>query len=692
MRKINCIIVAMTAIAMFFSCVKNGQGIDDTVEPAEKVTISATLSEALTKVDFAPSFTDGKPTHMALAWAHGDKIRVYNHSDHTQYQDFTLDSAYEGQKTGVFTGTAIAATLYDVEVINDSFDYNSQKQPSDGVTTGLKYMACAESIADYSDIEFTSFSSVLAITAKMRSTDVAAVIESVDITASEAVFNGKNSLSITFGTVGDKDGDGILHFFATLPVGTQGIDAGTTLLIHFNAPGQSHDVYTRFVELPATSFTENKLNTVNVNASESDTHAGLTSCDGSTSEKAYLIGDKYQMNALVSKLTLSKTYVKLVDDIDMSSFGESLTTSADKKVDFNGNGKKVMKLDKPMFSALFGSVYDLTIKDANVSINSNDKGILANIAGSASVTGDTVAEEITIINSKISNNNQRTGALIGRLWGTVKAVTTDSKCSVTGGGAQTGGLIGRIDAGSIEYCSTAGTVASSSYYQGGLVGMVEGGNIEQCSSSATITNSGDNYAHAGGLIGTIEGGSVEKSHAGGNISAIASIVGGLVGSITAGTVSISKCYATGNVTETNATQAKLNYGGLVGKIDGTSVVTITDCYSTGSVSAAKYSGGFIGGIGADASATVKNGYTTSAVSGAKWNCCVFMGALDGTLTSCTGFVGWNTSSRAAWYYNQTTAPTGNYMGTDDSVYKQAVALGGWDFVNVWTTDAEPKLK
>ena len=36
--------------------------------------------------------------------------------------------------------------------------------------------------------------------------------------------------------------------------------------------------------------------------------------------------------------------------------------------------------------------------------------------------------------------------------------------------------------------------------------------------------------------------------------------------------------------------------------------------------------------------------------------------------------------------------TDNYTGNSGSIYNQAVALGGWDFETVWTTDPTPLLR
>lgn len=675
MKKINYIIAALGALALVFSCEKEAPVGQEPVNPTdnetpavtEPVTISASLSEALTKVAFDPAYEGGKPTSMALTWAKEDKIRVYDHSDRSKYEDFTLDAASVGKKDGVFTGTPISATTYDAEVINGSLDYAAQTQPSDGVTTGLKYLASAENIADYASIDFTDFSSVLAITAKMPSTEVAAVIKSVDITASDNIFNGGNSLTITLDAAGDKDADGILNFYATMPKGSKSITAGTTLLVHFNAPGEAHDVYTRYIELPASSFTANKLNTININASASATHAGLTSCDGSTSAKAYLIGDKYQLAAISDELsTTEKKYFKLVDDITVTSWTR-IDCNAKGAIELNGNNKTISGLNDALFEFLDGKVENLNIDNANITAGSY-YGILVRSIKKPGC----VISKVNVSNSSLS------------------------------GAAHLGGLVGFIDASSCEVseCSTDVAVSGNSYNYGGLVGYARNGTftITGCSATGNVASTrGSDYTFVGGLIGCLEKSScsiTKCNYSTGTVSSNAPRwpeCGGLIGDFKNGSLlTIEKSYFDGTVHGAEGT------GGLIGQIEGSPTVTIRDCYVSGSIDGTgKYAGGFLGLISSTATINVINSYSNASVTGAKWSACVFAGGNDTKIypnLTCTGVVGWNTSNRVVWIYDATVAPSGNYMGTEGSVYFQAVALGGWDFENVWTTDPTPKLR
>ena len=627
--------------ALMLSCSKEAQTPE--TNPTEKtsgvITINATLADLNTKVAFTPDYTDHKTTSMILAWADGDKLRVYNHADKTQYSDFDLAAGSIGQKTGSFSGTPVTAASYDVEIINGAVDFGAQTQPSDGVTSDLKYMAQASEVTNLASISFTEFSSVLSITAQMPSTDVAKVIKSVDITASEAIFNSGNTLTITLGTPGDADADGILHLFANLPVGDKAIPAGTTLLMHFNAPGEAHDVYTRFVELPATTFKANKLNTINVNASQSDKHAGPVSCDGSDAAKAYLIGDKYQMDAMHNLMKAGETkYFKLLNDIDMTGTTWSMLNEPspfDQVVDFDGNNKTISNLPGTMFYVFKGSIKNLTLDSplvtsgknkgafaqfiqgtdnyiTNVDINNvatfeASRGNCGGMIGfiNQGIDGQTTA---TIVDCDLTNVVVNSNSIAGGFIGVVSAEAIVNNCTVTGGTVTnssnngTGGFIGKSTvAFSATNCSSSAMVSGGGNNIGGFIGnFASAGTITKCVASGTVTNTGSSKQSCGGFVGNMNSAGnreISECYATGDYSPSGDGAGGFVGKIEGSQTSnysIHDCYATGNV------KKNVNYcGSFVGWIQKTAgKVTITDCYATGT-NWAGYGyrhGGFAGGI------------------------------------------------------------------------------------------------
>ena len=645
------VIAAVAMAALTLSCSKEAQTPE--TNPTEKtsgvITINATLADLNTKVAFTPGYTDHKTTSMTLAWADGDKLRVYNHADKTQYSDFDLDAASIGTKSGSFTGTPVTAASYDVEILNGTVDFGTQTQPSDGVASDLKYMAQASEVTNLASISFTEFSSVLSITAQMPSTAVAAKVKSVDITASEAIFNSGNTLTIELGTIGDAGDDGILHLFANLPVGDKAIPAGTTLLMHFNAPGEAHDVYTRFVELPASTFTANKLNTINVNATQSDKHAGPATCDGSSTAKAYLIGDKYQMAAVKDLMEAGKTkHFKLLNDIDMTGITWSMLNNPspfDQVVDFDGNNKTISNLPGTMFYVFKGSIKNLTLDNPTITKSSARGAFAQYVQGSGNVITNV---DVCNVSTYDEGATKSAGGLIGTINNGVEGLNTATikDCDVTDvvvkGSGRTGGFIGWIENAQVvlENCTCTGnTVTNAAYhYTGGLIGHVDATEDSPVTTTITLTdcytdkvvNGADGKNRVGGLIGMVEraDGSITRCYAKGDING-RQYNGGLVGTLTipsgksftisksayiggkisvtgninagilassegAGTVTISNCYVTGSITGTGPQRA----GGILGTHhNGTTY--IDHCYFSGSITVNAAIGGIVGWVNAN---------------------------------------------------------------------------------------------
>ena len=618
---------AFAAASLFFACSKaevapsestlSGEQVDPAVP--EVMTISATLEDLTTRVGFLPVYdADGKTTRLTTTWSEGDKIRVYNHADRTQYEDFTLLPECAGQQSGTFTGTAVAGSSFDLEIVNGDISYATQTQPADGVTTDLKYLASISDVADYTHVSFEEFSSVLAITCKLPSTEAAAGVKSIDFTASEDIFNSGKSLTITLTETGDADGDGILHLFATLPKGTTNVPAGTELMVRFNAPETEHTVYSRFLTLGATTFAAEKVNTLNINAEQSDQHAGISkgegACDGSTAAKAYLIADGYQLAAVYDLATPgATTYFKMMDDVDMDGISYTpINTSIEgynQVVDFNGNNKTISKLSKCLFYVFKGSIYDLTLDQASVT----DRGILAEYCQGM---------EHTITNVTISNSTVNAGENVGGMIGRVNngfgiAVVTLTNCTVSNtnvtGTKTVGGVIGfPDDLVVVDGCRfTGGTVTCSGQYVGGFAGST--GNyastFTDCQvENTTINVNGTEDARGGGFVGLLQDNVTISGCTVGTASAKVAIntkqptnskvinAGGFVGvcygKITKNGDVRSKAYA--KITSNNTLGTPLKLGGFVGYHSGT--IEYCDAIMDMSSLKGQHIGGFAGYI------------------------------------------------------------------------------------------------
>ena len=553
---------------------------------------------------------------MGLKWAAGDKIRIFDHSDRTKYNDFTLEASSVGQTKGSFSGETTyisTATAFDVEIINDEVVVGSQTQNADGDTGHLKYYAPISNITDYTSLTFNNISNILAITAKMPSTGVAAAIKTVDITASENIFGSGNTLTITLTSKGDAGEDGILHLFANLPQENKVIADGTSLVVHFNAPDTDHTVYTRYIELGAKTFTAGKLNTININASNSATYANASSENIGQTTNPYLIGDKYQLASVESELSTSVKYFKLVDNITLDAGWTSLNTAGTKVINLDGNGKIIRNLDAPLFDDFNGTIADLIIENATVNGGSKPTGILANTiktAASASAYVGALVCNITAASSSISNvdiaNTNVTGTLAGGIIGFPQVVTSISDCHFEGNGTDSDP-------------ATKGVITANNQYAGGIIAATTANKavtISNCTVMAAKISS--SYNRVGGAIGHLRSGSSINNSTVGSVTKPVCIVipstganvGGFIGLCEGGTV--SECMA---ITEISITEisASTNYiGGFIGHLNDGSV---TDCKSYGNVTGLGYIGGFAGQISAATALSGNESYCNVSATG-----------------------------------------------------------------------------
>ncbi len=391
-----------------------------------------------------------------------------------------------------------------------------------------------------------------------------------------------------------------------------------------------------------------------------------------------------------------------------------------RKIYFEGDNHKIsnFKADGPLFGEFVGCVQNLVIENAAIDAAANDAAIVAAHAGSDPSSTEVVAKNIIISKSSIISDYKRAGALFGWLKGGI-VENCIGECSVHAQ-QQVGGLIGRVEGGSIINSSASGKVTSESYYSGGLIGIVSSPSadaistvtITGCNASGDVEHVSGSYSRAGGLIGQTECNLVlEKCYATGNVDGSGHYGGGLVGYIGCvkdasdqhipQTTSISQCYATGNVT-LPITNNFAHAGGLVGTVTDKATVNINNCYATGTIVVRRYSSGFVGTLSnANAKLTVTNSYTTSNINGINLttHCGLALGNNSATATagaSYTGFVAWNKDldeahNRFCYPEENNIVVAGNYFGNEGTVSSQASKLG-WD-TSIWDLSKDlPTLK
>ena len=161
------------------------------------------------------------------------------------------------------------------------------------------------------------------------------------------------------------------------------------------------------------------------------------------------------------------------------------------------------------------------------------------------------------------------------------------------GSAANQGLFAAINKATIRNLNVSGTVScGTKNYVGGIVGKVQAGTIENCSFSGSVTG-----GYTGGIAGGLYSNNVTISGCVNAADVTGTTAGGILGHWK-NTAAIRDCYNTGSVT------GSAKAGGIVGQLQKGS---IENCYSTGVVggTAAQF-----GGIFAFSNATVKNCYYT----------------------------------------------------------------------------------
>ncbi|WP_407402120.1 leucine-rich repeat protein [Sodaliphilus sp.] len=260
-----------------------------------------------------------------------------------------------------------------------------------------------------------------------------------------------------------------------------------------------------------------------------------------------------------------------------------------------------------------GYLYNGIVKNSvfNGSVSAPNYQYVGGFCGSAE--GDAISN-CSFTNCKAINGNITGGYRVGGFMGqTIKATITNcyAENNVTATSKtiypNTGGFIGRnAHILSISNSGSVGNVTSQDYNDngvsnaGGFVGTSIGGllTMTNCYAIGDVSGTGN---RCGGLVGNSDGDlSISNSYYSGDINGVNN-VGGIVGNAVANTT-ISKCYASGSI---NSTQ---NTGGIAGNI---TAGEITSCVaSQNSINAASGSVGRIYGVAGSGVVIGENGTNT----------------------------------------------------------------------------------
>lgn len=585
---------------------------------------------------------------LSLAWEAGDAIRI-NESLFS-----IVEEGMTASKAG-FTGPSLSGSSFTVlypgtfadEAAWNARSYKGQVQTGNGSTDHLSWNAKLSGLSSYGALFFADMpgqefvqNGVMKFSFNLP--ERFETLESITLTLPEAVIpvtndpEGEKVTTLSIGLEGLDLSDGNRAIVAYMMVPPERIDLeeGSTYLLSLKGEGDQVEEVEKTVGEDGLSFGGGMVSVISLDAD--DLQEPLFWAGDGTEQAPYQIKTLEHlknMNELIPAVEgVSKLYFKLVADLDMDGIDWTYKNSSinnNYPISFDGNGHTIKNFSMTNWSASFfgalkGEVYDVTFKDATLITNPTSAsrgGLLAYRAGGTdtpvyihdvvvdglSITGTTSAvgglvggltngriEHCTVQGLEISAQGTA-GGIAGEI---LDAASSISGCSVSGTitstGSNVGGIVGNNDetAGelTVSNCSVSGDLLAKSQI-GGIIGRSKAPacTITACTAAGTFaSNRTGDYGYLGGIGGIMGPCKVSQCLVEATLSGDKG-TGGLIATAWWGDVEIAESAFTGDITA-RGTQD----GGIVGAVNSSRKLMLSDCYSSGSITAT--AGGFSGGV------------------------------------------------------------------------------------------------
>jgi len=274
---------------------------------------------------------------------------------------------------------------------------------------------------------------------------------------------------------------------------------------------------------------------------------------------------------------------------------EAFETIEDYAAIFDGNGKTISGLTKPLFNDLKGTAKDLTLNSTlNITADQLDLGILANVL-SGTADGCTSQGSVTFNVAGGVTGEHHIAGLIGMANEGATITDCTNEATVTNETAYASGNTNELMVGgvlgtfwgvdfSISGCENSGTVTNNGAWNkdvsiGGVIGQAGNSSdksctmtVSDCTNSGAVVNNGANDGAAncvGGVIGWIRFGTYTDNTNTGAVSntgnAKQNRVGGLIGYLDKG-ATLEDNSNSGEVSNTGAATDNNYVGGLLGRM------------------------------------------------------------------------------------------------------------------------------
>lgn len=611
-------------------------------ETSDRNVITASIPEAITRVSMnAPA--DGKG--LALAWEAGDELTVIGVNSTEQFTIADGFTAHNAQ----FNGTAVDGDSFTVIYPGQTYktldeinavSYLEQKQTGNGNTDHLFYHAMVET-SDYTSLDFSKAKQNGVIKFLFQLPSEATVVESVTLSATDAIFYATNnldgektnSLTLDLEDVDVSASEQMLTAYMMISWNDVTLQAASKLTITVNMPDSKFE---QVLTVPETGLTilSGKVNTFGLN-DKSWTEPLFFGGNG-TEADPYQIKSYTHLDNVRNVINAeTKTWFVMVDDIDMAGknwtmYNNSVNNTY--KYDFDGNDRTIANFTytgtsgASFFGAITGGskVYDLKF---NKVVLSDEEGG-SNSVGTVSYniidgTVDNVdITDATITSATGNSNSTGTGAIASRLYtGSISNCDVENLTMNTTA-ERVGGIVGvnATNGNTIENCTVTNATISGAKNIGGIVGRSSSTPAVKITNCRVLGNNTltSTSTYVGGILGE-NGGAADVNNCivNANISSSYSgstcFLGGIVG-YAKGTATISRCSSYGNLTASNGR----SIGGVLGGSDQNTSTSVTECaYLGGEINGLGRAGGIVGFI--EYAVTVTNCYSAGTTRNATWS-------------------------------------------------------------------------
>jgi len=354
-----------------------------------------------------------------------------------------------------------------------------------------------------------------------------------------------------------------------------------------------------------------------------------------TESDPYRIFNAVNLTQMRNFLNQEGVYFKLQNDIDLTDWladnypGQGWqpvgSSSEPFKGVLDGNGKTIsgfsINRSSTDYVGLFSYVTGATIKDLTLKGDIKGKAYVGSLLGygSATVTNYTFEGTVTgtgnytggvggyqsTASSSITvKGTVKGGNYTGGIYGYGVGLTSATFTGQVTGSSYIGGLEGQ-GSGTFNSCIVNAPVKGTSQYTGGLVGYTASSlTVSNCKHEGKV----EGASYTGGLVGYTKSNITARNSTHRNNVTGTTQTGGIVGGSESGAVTLTSCYAEGDITGTTAV------GGICGQIKNPGSSSISGCNYWGDITGTSQLGGIIGRIQTTNSSTIDfNAFTQAGV-------------------------------------------------------------------------------